>query len=98
MSEFECRPCEGKGWIPFRRQIFAAGPTQVFEENCSDCNGHGWIECDRGGVECPYEHCYCEAAWDRQQEDNASEPPMTADERHQRAHDERQALRSGRPM
>lgn len=91
-----CERCGGKGQLEK-------------PDRCDDCG-----ECAEDGetfdhvVEAfeTYEKLICdgcfdnrnEAAWERQQEDNASEPPPTADERHQRAHDERQALRSGRPL
>jgi DnaJ-class molecular chaperone len=94
--EAECERCDGEGWILVRRVLTPSSPSQLFEENCPDCNGTGWIACDKGGVDCPFPtHCYCESAWERQQADNASEPPMSADERHQQAWRERQALRGG---
>ena len=36
----------------------------------------------------------CEAAWERQQEDNASEPPVTLSEQHRAAWQQKQDLRS----
>jgi DnaJ-class molecular chaperone len=36
---------------------------------CSSCKGTGEIRCDAGGLNCSFAYCYCEAAWDRQQED-----------------------------
>lgn len=40
---------------------------------------------------------YCQARWEQQQEDNAAEPPMSADERHQEAWLARDSLRRGYP-
>lgn len=76
---FECRHCNGEG--------------ELLGVACGECKGEGWVECDRGGINCPFRHCYCEAAWDRQQADLMSEPPMSASERHQMAWDEKQRLR-----
>jgi DnaJ-class molecular chaperone len=94
--EAECRACNGEGHTLKRRVLIGTGPVQMIAMPCDDCDGRGWIVCDNGGVDCPFSaHCYCEAAFDRQQADHASEPPMTADERHQQAWRERDALRGG---
>lgn len=100
--EAECRACNGEGEVPHPAwtvgevSIVSESPPDPVMVECEDCRGDGWIKCDRGGVNCPFGHCYCEAAWERQQEANASEPPMSADERHRQAWEEKQALRSGR--
>jgi hypothetical protein len=87
--EAECRACNGEGVVD-RLHL----RPQLIE--CEECGGRGWIRCGRGGLGCPFPtHCYCESAWERQQADNASEPPMSADERHQQAWRERAALRGG---
>lgn len=93
--EAECRRCKGEGE---HAATWNGGPDGAGYVRCDDCEGEGWIKCQRGGSNCPFERCYCEAAWERQQEANAAEPPPTAAELHQRAHDERQGLRSGRPL
>ena len=97
---FECGPCEGSGdcWNN-------ADPTSGQRVDCEPCKGTGEVKCSGplpdGG--CAYQRaggdiCECEAAWGRQQEDYASEPPPTAQERHERDCRERQALRSGLPL
>lgn len=104
--EAECRRCNGEGEI---EHPFLTGPTSSHAESppdpvmveCEDCGGAGWIKCDgpRSTVpSCRFDYCYCEAAWDRQQEANASEPPPSARERQLQAQAERDALRSGRPL
>ena len=102
--EAECRACNGEGTV--EHPAIAAACTSIVQEaphdpplvQCDDCDGTGWIKCDRGGSDCRFSHCYCEAAWEAQQEANASEPPMSANERRWKDWDERQALRSGRPL
>lgn len=84
----ECRACDGEGIIWNN-----ADPTSGQWCDCPDCHGEGWIKCNRGGVNCRFDHCYCEAAWERQQADYASEPPTSADERHQLAWQQKQELR-----
>ena len=86
--EAECRSCGGYGT-----------DDREFDGKCSDCDGTGWIKCDRGGVECRFSHCYCEAAWDAQNERlHTEEPPLSANERHRMAWEQREALRAGRPL
>lgn len=82
-QDFECASCCGYGT-----------DGRESDGNCFTCNGDGWISCDRGGVDCPHNVCACERAWERQQEDNANEPPISMDERHQMAADEKRRLRS----
>lgn len=101
-QEFECEVCDGTGdcWNN-------ADPTSGQRVDCEACKGEGWVKCNGplpdGG--CAYQRCgdgtllcHCEAAWERQQEDNASEPPPSARERQEIAQHERDALRSGRPV
>lgn len=95
---FECPVCDGHGECD--RQHLR---PQMIE--CDTCKGTGELRCDGPApktMACPYDAlgagCHCEAAWERQQESIASEPPMSADEQHQRAYRERQALRSGIPL
>jgi hypothetical protein len=99
--EAECRACNGEGQVehpPLTRSyasyLSESQPNPVMVD-CEECGGTGWIKCGTG-LDCPFPaHCYCEAAYDRQQADNASEPPMSADERHQQAWRERNAIRGG---
>jgi RecJ-like exonuclease len=97
--EAECKACDGEGEIEHPhlqgayRGSHAIDPPDPVMVKCEDCDGTGWIKCDRGGSDCPFDHCYCEAAWERQQEANASEPPMSADERHQLEWRQKQELR-----
>ena len=54
--EADCRRCDATGFINGAR--------------CSDCSGEGSITCSKGGAgQCPFTYCYCEAAWERQEED-----------------------------
>jgi hypothetical protein len=94
--EAECRKCEGEGRLekPESLEVQYGGPYEAEYSTCPECDGTGWIKCQRGGDSCPFDYCYCEAAWERQQETNASEPPPSADERHQQAFLEKQKLRS----
>jgi hypothetical protein len=102
----ECRRCDGEGLVEHphiqgsyggSHAINPPDPTMV---ECEDCDGEGWIKCE-GPFNpphptfgsCRFDHCYCEAAWERQQEANASEPPMSADERHALAWRQKQELR-----
>lgn len=104
----ECVRCGGEGsWEegPLPARSIVQIEPEYETVTCPDCEGAGEIKCDgpRAGTGgCPYESkdvpCYCEAAWDRQQEANASEPPASINEQHRAAWEERQALRSGRPM
>lgn len=60
----ECRTCSGTG------EVYGSHDCM---KDCNVCKGEGEIQCDRGGIRCPFEgYCYCEAAWERQQEDLAS--------------------------
>lgn len=79
--DFECASCCGYGT-----------DDREPDGNCFTCQGKGWISCDRGGVDCPHNVCACERAWERQQEDNASEPPVTMAEQYQRAAEEKRRL------
>lgn len=96
-QEFECPVCDGHG----EHDRMHLRPQMV---ECDECKGEGTLKCDGPTTKtlaCPYERlgagCFCEAAWDRQQEDWASEPPPSAHERQEMAQREREALRSGRP-
>lgn len=80
--DFECASCCGYGT-----------DDREADGQCFCCNGAGWISCDRGGVDCPHSVCACERAWERQQEDNASEPPVTMAEQHRAAWEQKQELR-----
>ena len=57
-GEAECRDCKGTG------ENDGLSNYGV----CASCKGTGWIKCDTPKL-CPFVYCYCEAAWDRQQED-----------------------------
>jgi len=106
--EAECARCSGLGeWD--EGPLPARSPVQESPDYnriiCPDCEGSGWIKCDgprSTAPICRFESgigdrdnvpCYCEAAWERQQEANASEPPMSADERHALAWRQKQELR-----
>lgn len=53
-----CRACDGERYLHAKRD----------NVTCGDCKGQGEIHCDTGGLSCAFAYCYCEAAWDRQQE------------------------------
>jgi hypothetical protein len=61
----ECRRCDGEGEY---LTTWGGGPDDAGYVQCEDCEGSGWISCERGGVGCPFKYCYCEAAWERQEE------------------------------
>ncbi len=61
----ECRRCDGEGEFA---QAWGGGPDDAGHVRCDECEGEGWITCDRGGVRCPFTYCYCEAAWERQEQ------------------------------
>lgn len=75
--EAECRTCNGEGVIEHPHLMgayvssHAESPPDPVRVDCEDCAGSGWINCDRGGVDCRFSHCYCEAAWERQEADKA---------------------------
>ena len=79
-----------------KRHVDEVGSVAVqWDDNhtCEHC-GESWTEKSHD-----YNGGCCQLDQDAEEQritDNASEPPPTAAERHQRAHDERQALRSGR--
>ena len=96
-------------WQPPYASRYAESPPDPPLVTCEDCGGAGWIKCDgpRAGGRCKFApppgipgdyHCYCETAWERQQEAIASEPPPSVAEQHRRAWEEREALRSGRVL
>lgn len=61
--EAECKACTGTGLGPSGK---ACG--------CERCGGAGELTCSNGGVNCPHpSQCICEAAWEQQEEDKASE-------------------------
>lgn len=65
----ECRTCGGTGEIVFNRH-YPADPVNDERKDCNTCKGEGEIQCDTGGSPCPFDgYCYCEAAWERQEED-----------------------------
>jgi hypothetical protein len=94
--EAECRACNGEGevqhptWTHGSCSTVTESPPDPVMVPCDDCDGSGWIKCDRGGVNCRFSHCYCEAAWEAQEADRMSEPPISADERHRMAWREKQ--------
>ncbi len=61
----ECGRCDGEGEYA---ATWGSGPDDAGYVRCDECDGTGWIDCDRGGVKCPFFHCYCEAAWERQEQ------------------------------
>lgn len=112
--ETECLRCKGEGSVEHPAltagaSCVAESPPDPPMIECEDCDGTGQVKCDgpREGGRCKFAppsgipgdyHCYCESAWERQQEDYASEPPPSARERQEQAQNERDALRSGRPI
>jgi DnaJ-class molecular chaperone len=60
----QCHECSGEGLVNVDRGF---GQTDL--DICKQCEGTGQIRCDTGGLNCPFSYCYCEAAWDREQEE-----------------------------
>ena len=101
-QEFECPTCEGAGVV--NRQHLR--PQNI---ECETCHGEGSVKCDgprsisqippAEPPSCPWEadelggFCRCERAWDRQQEDYAAEPPISARERQEMEYHQKQELR-----
>jgi hypothetical protein len=90
-QEFECAVCKGEGQIAVSEGLgFNRGDVDY--EPCGECDGEGSIKCKTHSL-CPHEAtqgtCHCQNAWERQQEDNASEPPMSARERQEIAHQQK---------
>lgn len=79
--EIECPECEGSGWVGKRLPRLGGG---VHEVTCEHCNGHGWREMTEDEID---------AASEKQAEDVMSEPPMSLDEQHARAWQQKQELR-----
>jgi hypothetical protein len=86
--EAECRLCGGEGNVVDPKADGAQVLLSPETMPCPDCMGEGWIKC-RGSI-CRFSHCYCEAAWDAQEADRMSEPPISAAERHRMAWQEKQ--------
>jgi len=80
--DFECTSCAGYGT-----------DDREIDGQCFRCGGTGWISCARGGLNCPYDICACEGAWERQEADKMSEPPVSMDEQHRAAWKQKQDLR-----
>lgn len=80
-DEIECARCEGNGFLPVPRPW---GESDT-EEDCPDCNGRGWRQ--------PAQEERDDAAADAFSDMCESEPPMSADERHQIAWKQKQELR-----
>jgi hypothetical protein len=60
----ECRTCSGTG------EVYGLHDCM---KGCNVCKGIGEVQCDNGGLKCPFDgYCYCEAAWERRQDDLAS--------------------------
>lgn len=93
-----CLHCDGEGefehpFIGNCASIIAESPPAPVMFECEHCDGSGECECD----DCT--NAASEAAWERRCEDfYGGSGPLSLDEQHRRAFDERQALRSGRPM
>lgn len=83
-QDIECRRCDGNGWIP-RRWGFNSR-VQLTEEDCPECHGHGWRPMTQDEID--------DAAADAFSDMCEGEPPITMDERHQMAADEKRRLRS----
>jgi DnaJ-class molecular chaperone len=88
--EYECTHCQGSGSVPAANR-WAADP----EDNCPLCHGAGYVKCPQYSNGCPLEAsqgvCHCQNAWEAYNEDlHTTEPPLSADERHQMAWREHQ--------
>lgn len=104
--EAECRACDGEGtvehpaWTHGSCSIVAESPPDPVMVPCEDCDGSGWIKCDGppSGRPCKFKganDCHCQDAWEAQNERlHTGEPPLSADERHRMAWEEKRRLRS----
>ena len=89
--DIECPTCNGHGEVcgvnPNRRSRFVGmddlSPDD-FTVECPDCCGHGWR---------PMNDDELADAAEQQAEDAMSEPPMSLDEQHRRAWEQKQELR-----
>jgi DnaJ-class molecular chaperone len=88
-----CVECKGEGCVehPFltgSTSIVAESPPDPALVDCEHCRGTGECECD----ECV--SAASEAAWERESEDFHGGPgPLSLDEQHQRAWQQKQELR-----
>jgi hypothetical protein len=86
--EYECTRCKGEGGRD-------SEDGNRFWVKCDPCNGVGWVKCPQYSNGCPLEAsqgvCHCQDAWEAYNEDlHTTEPPLSADERHQMAWREHQ--------
>ncbi len=75
--EIECPDCQGHGWRLMPGTLDDAA-------HCAECHGEGWR---------PMTESELDAAAEKQAEDAMSEPPVTMDELHRRAWEQKQELR-----
>lgn len=93
-----CLECLGEGVTehPFLSgctSIVAESPPDPVLVDCEHCDGSGECDCD----DCT--NAASEAAWERCCEDfYGGSGPLSLDEQHRQVWDEKQALRSGRPL
>lgn len=77
--EVECDSCSGEGFLQ------SAAPFPRMGPDCPDCNGTGYRPTTDDEL-----NDMAEAAWERAQE---GEPPLSLDEQHRMAWEEKRRLR-----
>ncbi|QUT07896.1 hypothetical protein KFK14_11205 [Sphingobium phenoxybenzoativorans] len=81
VPDVECTDCDGNGFTMKRQPRLGPG---IYEVECGTCCGHGWR---------PMTDDELDAAAERQAQDAMSEPPVTLDEQHRAAWQQKQDLR-----
>jgi DnaJ-class molecular chaperone len=79
--DIECTDCDGNGFTMKRLPRVGGG---LHEVNCETCGGHGWRPMTQDEIE--------DAAADAFSDMCEGEPPISADERHRAAWQQKQEL------
>lgn len=79
--DIECTTCNGHGFRMLRQPRLGPG---LYEVECEDCRGHGWRPMTQDEID--------DAAADAFSDLCEGEPPVTMQERYQRAADEKRRL------
>ena len=83
VPDIECKRCDGNGWIP--RHWGFNSRVQLTEEDCPDCAGHGWRPMTQDEID--------DAAADAFSDMCEGEPPVSMQERYERAAAEKRSLK-----
>lgn len=82
VPDIQCKRCDGNGWVEVRRHGILRG---LHQEDCPDCHGHGWRPMTQDEID--------DAAADAFSDMCEGEPPMSLDEQHHLAWQQKQDLR-----